>query len=69
MRKADVIKHFGGQVKTANAFGITRSAVAQWPDMVPERIAWKTQVITGGALRVDPNVYAEIKRHRGLNVA
>jgi DNA-binding transcriptional regulator YdaS (Cro superfamily) len=57
MRKAQVVKHFGGQAATAKAFGVTRSAVAQWKEVVPERIAWKAQFMTGGALRVDPALY------------
>lgn len=59
MRTADVIEHFGGSIKaTAEAFGITRSAVHQWGEFVPEQIAWKAQILTGGVLRVDPSVYA-----------
>ena len=58
MKKADVIAHFGGtDTSTAKALGVTRSAVWQWKDIVPERIAWKVQIITGGTLRVDPSVY------------
>jgi transcriptional regulator with XRE-family HTH domain len=58
MKKDDVIRHFGGtQVKVAEALGITKSAVSQWPETVPEGIAYKLQVITGGMLRVDPAVY------------
>lgn len=62
MKKADVIAHFGGTAQAAaKALGITRSAVAQWKDIVPERIAWKVQFMTGGVLRVDPTMYE--KRH------
>lgn len=60
MKAADVIAHFdGSKVATAQALGITRSAVAQWCDIVPEQIAWKVQVLTGGRLSVDPQVYAQ----------
>lgn len=58
MNKQDVVAHFGGtDAATAKALGITRSAVWQWKDVVPERIAWKVQFMTGGVLRVDPSVY------------
>lgn len=58
MRKADVKAHFGGtDTSVAKALGITRSAVWQWGEIVPERIAYKVQIITGGVLRVDPSVY------------
>lgn len=50
--------------KTAEAFGITHSAVWQWRSIVPERIAWRAQVLTGGALRVDPSLYARKKKSR-----
>ena len=58
MRKSDVIAHFGGtQTKVAEALGITKSAVSQWPDVIPEGMAYKLQVITAGMLRVDPSLY------------
>ena len=55
--------------KTAEAFGITHSAVWQWPDIVPERIAWKAQILTGGALRVDPSIYERLKKQRRRAIA
>lgn len=69
MKAADVIQHFGrSKQATASALGITRSAVAQWDDIVPEQVAWKVQILTGGVLRVDPAIYearrAEIARKR-----
>lgn len=62
MKKADVIEHFGSMMKTAHALDITHSAVSQWDEVVPERIAWKVQFLTGGLLRVDPAIYEERKR-------
>jgi DNA-binding transcriptional regulator YdaS (Cro superfamily) len=62
MKKDDVIAHFGGnQVTTAKALGITKSAVSQWGDVIPEGMAYKIQVITAGVLRVDPAVYENQK--------
>lgn len=57
MKTADVIAHFGNSVKTAKALGITKSAVSQWGEYVPERIAYKVQFLTGGTLCVDPSAY------------
>lgn len=58
MKKSDVIAHFGGtQVQVADALGITKSAVSQWSEVIPEGIAYKIQVITAGLLRVDPSLY------------
>jgi transcriptional repressor of cell division inhibition gene dicB len=66
MKKADVKAHFGGtDSSVAKSLGITRSAVWQWGEIVPERIAYKVQIITGGALRVDPSLYEK----RGERVA
>lgn len=64
MKKTEVIAHFGGtDTAAAKALGVTRSAVGQWKDMVPERIAWKVQFMTGGVLRVDPAVYEKRSGH------
>jgi hypothetical protein len=60
MKKTDVVAHFGGtQVKVAEALGITKSAVSQWPEVIPEGIAYKIQVMTAGVLRVDPAMYTK----------
>jgi DNA-binding transcriptional regulator YdaS (Cro superfamily) len=57
MRKGDVIQHFGSQTKAALALGVTKSAVSQWGEIIPEGMAYKIQVITRGKLRVDPALY------------
>lgn len=54
MKKSDVLEYFGGAAKTASALGVTRSAVSQWGDTVPESSAYKIEVLTGGALKADP---------------
>ena len=53
MKKKDVIKHFGGLKKTADALGIWPQAVYKWPDEVPKATQYRIQVITKGALMVD----------------
>ena len=61
MRKNDVLKHFdpedGTLQSTADALGITKSAVSQWGDIIPEGMAYKIQVMTAGRLCVDPADY------------
>jgi len=57
MKRDDLFKHFGGAIATAKAFGVTKSAVYQWGEIVPELVAYKAQVLTAGLLRVDPAVY------------
>ncbi|ATM01292.1 Cro/Cl family transcriptional regulator [Aeromonas sp. CA23] len=51
MKKNDVLEYFGGVSKAANALGITRSAVSQWDDIVPESSAYKIESLTGGKLK------------------
>jgi len=57
MKRDDLFKHFGGALATAKAFGVTKSAVYQWGEVVPELIAYKAQVLTAGRLQVDPAAY------------
>lgn len=58
MLKADVISHFeGSPIAVARALGITRSAVNQWRDLVPLKMALRLQAITEGELRVDMGSY------------
>ncbi len=54
MRKAEVLSHFDDSpVTVARALGITRSAVNQWPELVPLKSALKLQALTNGSLTVD----------------
>lgn len=49
----------------AKALGITRQAVEQWQDLVPELTAYKIQVLTKGKLQVDQSAYTKARaRHR-----
>ncbi len=57
MHKKDVIEHYGTQEEAARALDLTRQAVSAWPDIVPEGVAYKLQVLTGGKLRVRPELY------------
>lgn len=65
MNKSDVIEHFGSVRKTAQALNCTPQYVYQWGPRVPEGIAYKLQVMTGGKLRVDPSVYAPRQSRAG----
>ena len=57
MRKEDAIKHFGTATALARALGIRLPSVSEWGELVPESRAYQLQVITAGALTVDPSVY------------
>jgi hypothetical protein len=58
MNKADVIRHFGTITAMAKAIGISRQAIYDWPELIPEQWAWTIEGKTGGALRVNPRLYA-----------
>lgn len=57
MRKTDVHKHFKTWAAVGRAIGYTRSAVQQWPDIIPEAAAYRIERVTDGALKVDPTIY------------
>lgn len=52
MKKADVIKFYGSASKVAEILAISRAAVSQWPEEVPETSAYKLESLSRGALRV-----------------
>lgn len=51
MKKKDVIDHFGSIKKAADALGIWPQAVYSWGENVPDTMAYKVEVITGGKLK------------------
>ncbi len=57
MLKTDVVTFFGNQTATAKRLGVTKSAVSQWGEIVPEHIAYRAQYESGGVLKFDPSVY------------
>ena len=54
-----VVDHFGGVGKMCRALNVSREALRKWRmrGRVPRGRAYEIQVLTGGALRVDPSVY------------
>jgi hypothetical protein len=61
MLSSDAISFYGGRRAVATALGISKSAVYQWADLVPELSAVKLDRLTGGRLRYDPASYARHK--------
>jgi transcriptional repressor of cell division inhibition gene dicB len=57
MTPEQAIKHFTSAANVARALGISRAAVAKWGDLIPEGSAYKLESLSGGALRVDPELY------------
>ena len=64
MRKSDVLKFFKNGSKTARALGITKSAVSQWGEEIPEAMAYRAQTASRGKLKVDPSVYQAPKQDK-----
>lgn len=64
MRKSAVLAHFGTLQAIANALNISKSAVGQWKERIPQGPAYKLQFVTGGILQVDPSMYPKIKHPR-----
>jgi transcriptional repressor of cell division inhibition gene dicB len=56
MKKSDAIQHFGSVKKLADALGLWPQTVYLWKDEVPDLIAYKLYVITGGKLELGENI-------------
>lgn len=60
MFKKQVIDHFGTQRAIAKALGISDAAVSQWKEVIPEKDAYRLQVVTDGALKYDETAYRAV---------
>lgn len=65
MYKSDVLKFFKrpgdrkGVIATANALGVTRGAVSQWDEIIPELTARQLHERTKGKLKFRPELYRD----------
>lgn len=59
MKKENVLNYFKKVSAIAKATGVTSSAVSQWGNVVPERIALLLDKVTNGALKYDPSLYGD----------
>lgn len=57
MLKTAALAHFGTPSAIAECLGVTPSAISGWGDVIPEGSAYKLEVLTSGALKVDPALY------------
>ncbi|MGV2702270.1 UNVERIFIED_CONTAM: Cro/CI family transcriptional regulator [Aeromonas salmonicida] len=55
MTKHDVLNHFGGVTKTADALGINKATVSCWGATIPKGRAYQIEVLTGGKLKANPS--------------
>jgi predicted transcriptional regulator len=60
MLKKDVIAHYGTQRSVALALGISDAAVSQWKAVIPEKDAYRLQVLTDGQLKCDSKTYRKV---------
>lgn len=60
MYKKQVIDHFGTQRAIAKALGISDAAVSQWKEVIPEKDAYRLQVVTEGVLKYDEAAYRAV---------
>lgn len=68
MLKATALDHFGTPGAIAACLGVTPAAVSAWDEVIPEGSAYKLEVLTHGALKVDPALYVDRpKRGQQLN--
>jgi transcriptional repressor of cell division inhibition gene dicB len=57
MFKNIVLNYFNGVTPLAKSLGISKGAISQWGDIIPEKNAYRIQEITNGALKVDTKLY------------
>ncbi len=60
MLKDEAIKYFGSQRAIAEKLNLSDSAVSQWKEVVPERVALKLNRITNGKLKYKPELYSRV---------
>jgi DNA-binding transcriptional regulator YdaS (Cro superfamily) len=56
MTTSDAIKHYGTQVKLANALGIRQSSVSEWGEYPPALRQLQLHQITKGRLKPEPGL-------------
>lgn len=60
MTYTEALQRFGGtQVKLARTLGITQATVSAWKGKVPPHYQFQIEVLSGGALKVDPELIPE----------
>lgn len=60
MTYTEALAHFGGrQVDLARVLRVNQSTVSQWKGKVPAHYQFQIQVLSGGALLVDPELLPE----------
>jgi len=53
MKTKDAVEHFGSVANLAKVLKISRPAISQWGEFVPDARAFQLQVMTAGLLQHD----------------
>ncbi len=54
MKTKDAISYFGNKCSLARALKLSKSAISQWPENVPELRAYQIERLTNGVLTAVP---------------
>ena len=60
MRTDDVVKFFGSKAEAARAIGVTRGAITNWGDVVPESSVWRVERASKGKLKGNLEFYQKL---------
>lgn len=60
MTKKEAVNYFGSASRVAEALNLTRAAVSQWPEVVPELRQLQLERITGGKLKAESMPAAKV---------
>lgn len=64
MRTDDVVKFFGSKAAVARAIGVTKGAVTNWGEIVPESSIWRVEHASKGKLRADRAFYEKLQQQK-----
>ena len=62
MYKTDVLRYYGTKTAVAQTLKTSSSAVTQWKEIIPEKQAYRLQILTNGDLTVNPTLYPLSKK-------
>lgn len=60
MRTEDVVKFFGSKAEAARALKLTRGAITNWGDIVPESSIWRVEHASKGKLKANRAFYEKL---------
>lgn len=69
MTKQDVLKYFGGTVKTAQAIGVRHTTVSMWGKYPPDGRQCEIELLTAGTLKREPKKQPPCHHHPETKVS